>query len=339
MAGAILSSMRGMEPAVIQADGRPQIVPLRGLVGRELDPLLLEETVEWKRELDWDFGRSADLVHQFTDMRALTGFALLDRGEVAGYGYSVVEDHKGLIGDLYVRPAWREQVRQGGAAEARLFRTLLADLIGTPNVRRVEGQLLLLDQVVGETLQRERCVEVRERVLMSFPAAASAAMAAGKAYGRFHIEPWNEHHHESAATAIALAYSDHLDSRINDQYRTVAGARRFIYNIVQFPGCGMFFKPGSFVAFDLATGSLAGLVLVSFVGDETGHITQLCVTPAARGRGLGYELLRQAVATLRMHGAKRISLTVTAGNMDAIRLYERCGFEEVRRFSAFIWES
>jgi ribosomal protein S18 acetylase RimI-like enzyme len=315
-----------------------EIVALRELVGRELDPLLLEETVEWKRELDWDFARSADLVRQFTDMRALTGFALLDRGEVIGYGYSVLEDYKGLIGDLYVRPGWRD-----GATEARLFRTILADLIGTPNVRRVEGQLLLLDPAVGEALQRERCVEVRERLLMSCPAASfgrpAPALAPGKAHGRFHIEPWNDHHHESAAAMIALSYSDHMDSRINDQYRTVAGARRFIYNIVQFPGCGAFFKPGSYVAFDIATGWLAGLVLVSFVGEETGHITQLCVTPAARGRGLGYELLRQAVATLRMHGAKRISLTVTAGNTEAIRLYERCGFEEARRFSAFVWES
>ena len=95
--------MRGMEPAA-------EIVPLRELVGRDLDPLLLEETVEWKRELDWDFSWSAaDLVHQFAvDMRALQGFALLDRGEVAGYGYSAVEDYVGLIGDLYVRPAWRQ---------------------------------------------------------------------------------------------------------------------------------------------------------------------------------------------------------------------------------------
>ncbi len=98
----------------------PALVDLRELSGRELDPLLLEETVEWQTELDWDFGRSADLVHQFADMRALMGSALVDRGEVAGYGYSVVEEHKGLIGDVYVRPPWRHS-----GNEVRLLRAIL----------------------------------------------------------------------------------------------------------------------------------------------------------------------------------------------------------------------
>jgi ribosomal protein S18 acetylase RimI-like enzyme len=326
--------MGGVNPSAVPLPGWCEIVPLRDVTGRDLDPLLVEETLEWKRELDWDFGKSADLVRQFTDMRALSGFALIDRGEVAGYGYSVLEDYKGLIGDLYVRPGWRN-----GSNEERLFRRILADLISTANVRRVEGQLLLLDRAVGRKLHQERCVEVRERLLMSFAGASATGLPAGKAYGRFHIEPWGDHHHEAAANVIALAYSDHLDSRINDQYRTVAGARRFIFNIVQYPGCGAFFKPGSFAAFDFVTGLMAGIVLVSFVGDETGHITQLCVSPTARGRGLGYELLRQAVAALRMHGAKRISLTVTGANAEAIRLYARCGFKEVRRFLAYTWES
>src|ERR1700691_2662408 len=84
-----------------------ELIPLRRLTGRELDPILLEETVEWQSELDWDFARSADLIRQYADMRALNGFALLDRGEVIGYAYSVIEDQKGLLGDVYVRPAWR----------------------------------------------------------------------------------------------------------------------------------------------------------------------------------------------------------------------------------------
>src|ERR1700679_4061184 len=94
--------------AVSQPAGGLDMVDLRDLVGHELNPLLLEETVEWERELDWDFARSADLVRQFADMGALTGYALLDRGEVIGYGYSVVDSHKGLIGDVYVRPVWRD---------------------------------------------------------------------------------------------------------------------------------------------------------------------------------------------------------------------------------------
>lgn len=320
--------------ALRQPAGGTEIVALRTLVGRELDPLLLEETVEWQRELDWDFAKSADLVRQFADMRSLAGFALVDRGEVAGYGYSVLEEHKGLIGDVYVRPQWRD-----GRSEARIFRAILDELIGTPNVRRVESQLLLSNPEVGEALQRERGVEVTERLLMSYPAESAFPMPRGKAFGRYHIEPWADHHHESAAGVISLAYGRHIDSRINDQYRTHAGARKFIYNIVQFPGCGTFFRPGSFVAFDLTTGWMAGVALASFVADEVGHVTQLCVSPSARGKGLGYELLRQAVATLKMHGAKRISLTVTAANTEAVRLYERCGFREVRRFAAYVWES
>src|ERR1700710_1017502 len=97
-----------------------QMIELRNLGARELDHLLLEETVEWEQELDWDFSRSADLVRKYADMRALGGAALIDRGEIAGYGYSVLEDYKGLIGDLYVRPGWRRS-----DAEVRLFRMIL----------------------------------------------------------------------------------------------------------------------------------------------------------------------------------------------------------------------
>src|SRR5580692_6698294 len=311
----------------------PEVVELRNLAGRELDPLLLEETVEWGRELDWDFARSADLVRQFADMRALMGYALIDRGEVAGYGYSVLEENKGLIGDLYIRPAWRN-----GANDVRLFRAILDGLTATPKLRRIESQLMLVDPSVGRALQQERFVKVQERTLMKLDTTTPPYLPAGAALRRFHIEPWADHHHEMAAGVISLAYSEHVDSQINDQYRTLAGARRFIHNIAQFPGCGTFFRQGSFVAFDPATGWMSGVVLASFVGERVGHITQLCVTPRAKGRGLGYELLREAVNSLRMHGAKRISLTVTSMNTDAIHLYRRCGFQDVRRFLSYVWE-
>jgi len=319
----------------------PDIVDLRQISARELDPLLLEETVEWQRELDWDFSRSADLVRQFADMRSLMGYALVDRGEVTGYGYSVLEDHKGLIGDLYLRPPWRN-----GSNDVRLLRAIFDSLIATRpvhgaggDIRRIESQLMLVDPAVGKMLQRERPVELQERLLMRLDTSSPPYMPAGPALRRFHFEPWADHHHEMAAGVISLAYTNHIDSRINDQYRSVAGARRFLYNIVQFPGCGMFFRPGSFVAFDLRSGWMAGVVLTSFVADQVGHITQLCVTPAAQGQGLGYELLREAVNALRIHGARRVSLTVTAANQQAIQLYFRCRFQEIRRFLSYVWDA
>ena len=91
-------------------------------------------------------------------------------------------------------------------------------------------------------------------------------------------------------------------------------------------------------AFDQSNGWLSGLVLASFVDRDVAHITQLCVAPHLKGSGVGYELLRRAVGSLRAAGAARISLSVTASNLDALRLYERCGFSEVRRFFALVWE-
>jgi ribosomal protein S18 acetylase RimI-like enzyme len=312
----------------------PRIVDLRHLGPRDLDVLLLEETVEWQERLDWDFAPSADLIRQFMTTRALNGCALLERGEVVGYAYTVLEDRKGLIGDLYVRSGWRDT-----ETDLQLFRVVMNGLGVTALIQRVESQLMLVEPATALALRRERpAVGVYERLLMKLDAEAVTQLSVRPGAARFHIEPWADHLNESAANAIALAYSGHIDSQINDQYRSLAGARRFLYNIVQYPGCGIFYKPGSFVAFDTRTGWVAGIILVSFVSAEVGHITQLCVTPHAKGAGLGYELLRRAIQALRSRGAKRISLTVTSENSEAIRLYERCGFEEVRRFFAYVWD-
>jgi GNAT superfamily N-acetyltransferase len=258
----------------------------------------------------------------------------MDRGEVAGYGYAIVEDNnKGLIGDIYVRSAWRR-----GDAEVRLFRTMLESLIATPGVLRIESQLMLIGSGTAKALQRERFVRLFERMLLRLDAGTRLPPGRAVPPFRFRIEPWGDHHYDGAATVISLSYMGHIDAQINDQYRSFLGARRFLYNVVQFPGCGTFFRPGSFLALDMVTGWVAGISLCSFVGDYVGHITQLCVTPNAKGMGLGYELMRRSVEELRRAGAKRITLTVTAANEEALRLYARSGFAEVRRFYAYVWE-
>jgi mycothiol synthase len=62
-------------------------------------------------------------------------------------------------------------------------------------------------------------------------------------------------------------------------------------------------------------------------GDRVGDVALVGVLPEWRGRGLGRELLRWAVADLRAKGAGTVILNVEAENDRAMELYRRTGFE------------
>src|SRR5207248_3524583 len=144
------------------------------------------------------------------------------------------------------------------------------------------------------------------------------ALPEGRVRKPMYIEKWSDHYQDTAAQLISTAYTGHVDSRINDQYRSAAGARRFLYNIVQYPGCGAFYRPASYAAFDAGSGRLCGVSLASLVAPGCGHITQICVSPSVRGTGIGHALLRTSLTTLRDMGCRSASLTVTAANDDAV---------------------
>jgi ribosomal protein S18 acetylase RimI-like enzyme len=305
---------------------------LRRLSARDLDSLLEEECQAWRNELEWDFEKSADLVRRFLDMSALSGSALREDGQIAGYVYYVLEDDKGLIGDLYVRQELRTAER-----ENLLIASALEPVMDCPAVKRIESQLMMLRYNPARPVPRADCLNVFERIFMRID-LKRAVLGKGNVRRPMYVEKWSDHYHDGSAELIAAAYEGHIDSRINDQYRTSAGARRFLHNIVQYPGCGAFYRPASLAAFEGVSGKLCGISLASLVMPATGHVTQICVSPSVRGTGIGHELLRQSLTTLREMGCTSASLTVTAANEDAVALYERMGFATIRRFSAFAWE-
>lgn len=65
------------------------------------------------------------------------------------------------------------------------------------------------------------------------------------------------------------------------------------------------------------------------LGERIGDLESLSVTAAARGLGIGTLLIEHCRALLRGEGIGFWSLTAVAANTDAIRLYEREGFETV----------
>ncbi|MFN3322527.1 MAG: GNAT family N-acetyltransferase [Bryobacteraceae bacterium] len=308
-----------------------QIVDLKQVQAEVFEPILEAETGVWREQLHWDFHSSAELVRRFISMHALSGVSLTLNGRPVGYSYYVCEDRKGLIGDLFVLEEYRSAENEG-----RLLGAILQALVQSPYVKRIESQLMMMRSAVPTQLPHTRFLRTYERDFMLADLSGAAGLPAGSSGGRLLFENWSEERQDEAAYLIASAYDGHVDSEINDQYRSISGARRFLTNIVQYPGCGSFWQPASWIA--LHEGRVCGISLASLVASDVGHITQICVAPEVQGTGAGYELLRHSLRSLAAKGCQEVTLTVTSSNHRAIRLYEHVGFRTLRRFSACVWE-
>ncbi len=309
------------------------LVDLRRVRTADLHPLLQEETAEWLRLFGWDFRSSADLVRRYVGMQALSGYALMADTTVAGYAYFVSEESKGLIGDLYVAEEFRT-----GENEARLVTAAVEQLLRSPSIARVESQLMMMRAASRRHFPFPEYLRIYPRNFMVLDAGLIPGLKPGPAARKAQFESWSARRQDEAAEVIAAAYAGHVDGDVNDQYRSVWGARRFLDNIVQHPGCGAFFQPASFVVLDAWNGKACGISLTSMLSAGTGHVTQICLDPRVKGRGLGYELMRRSLLALAEAGCLKVSLTVTAANDTAVRLYERIGFRTTHRFPALVWD-
>jgi len=286
--------------------------------------------------LSWDYRSSADMILRYLDAKILPGYAALERGNIVGYSFFVYEGSKGVVGDLFVSPR-RSDVR---AIELQMVRHMLETLQQSPGIHRVEAQLLthstgdLAAPFVSVGFQRHR----RLFLTLALKGASAPQIRFLPIPTEIVIRHWVEQDYQAAAGVITAAYRVHIDSEINDQYRTNAGSLRFLNNIVRFPGCGLFDTDSSFVAVHRPSGVLIGLILCSRVKDDVGHVTQVCLVPEYRGKGIGENLIACTWNSLRNRSFGLLSLTVTEANHRAVDLYRQLGFVESRVFDAFVWE-
>lgn len=309
-----------------------QILDLRQVHSKTLEPLFQEEIRRWRDDLHWDYRPSIDLIRKFIDSRSLGGnLAVLD-GKPIGYGYFVIEDFKGLIGGLFVS----SRVDQPPVNQ-RLLREMFQSLTATPHLHRIEAQLMPFGtQLDPAYLSQFFRLHTRQFMLLKL----DDAKLSGKPLSTgLRVEPWTDRHLDSAARLIQLSYAGHVDSEINDQYRTEAGGMRFLRNIVLLPGCGQFLPEASFLMRPMNGDAPIGMVLTSTVDSGVGHTTQVCVKPGHQGHGVGRHLMEHSVQALARRGYKSLSLTVTAANSGAVQLYENLGFRTIKSFAAGVWQS
>jgi ribosomal protein S18 acetylase RimI-like enzyme len=207
----------------------------------------------------------------------------------------------------------------------------------SPGVDRLESQLLLFESGEFADLFAGPEFTLYPRLFLECELAPRTEPEAQQPIpADLELASWNPHDYQAAAELIYTCYIGHTDAEINDQYRSLHGSLRFLHNIVRFPGCGVFEPNYSWLLRDRTTKAMAGMILCSRVASDVAHVTQLCVSPAYRGRGIGLGLLHRSAASLRQAGFEALTLTVTESNQKAVRLYQRFGFTQRQRFDAMV---
>jgi ribosomal protein S18 acetylase RimI-like enzyme len=325
-------------PVQLFSGVRLEILDLRHFTSADLRPLLEDEVKVWANLLCWDYTGSAEMILRYMDAKFLPGYAAVSRGKVFGYSFFVYENNKGVIGDLFVREGENGgQDADQREVERRLLTHVIETLQQSPGIHRIEAQLLAHETGAASQPFLDQGFSRHARLFMALPLATAQESTALSA-SEIEIRRWTEADYQPSASVITAAYRDHVDSEINDQYRTLSGSLRFLNNIVRFPGCGTFDPESSFVAISRRSQTLAGVILCSRVRHDVGHVTQICVLPEYRSHGLGKSLLAATVHNLKQRRFSTLSLTVTEDNVRAVELYRHLGFETRRVFDAFVWE-
>ena len=334
-----------------------EILDLRHFAAPLLRPVLEAEGELWRQRLHWDYRVPAKLLVQYLDSHVLPGYAALDAGEITGYVFCVYEESKAVIGDVFALPCARTGVGAVGRFPAReepaqalqsheisaheieqtLLRHLLELLVNSPQIDRVESQLLLHPSGSHAQVFRDAGFQIYRRFFMVRPLAGFWGAPRVNLPAGLELRPWRDEDITATGSLVAEAYRDHPDSVINAQYRSLHGSLRFLHNIVHHSGCGVFSVQISHVVVERSSRRLVALLLGSRVSPESGHITQLCVHPSWRRRGLARMLLTLAASCFLRQGVSEISLTVTEANAEAVELYRSEGYDCVHSFDAAVW--
>ena len=327
----------------METSGTPvEILDLRHFAAPVLRPVLEAESELWERRLHWDYRSSSRLLMQYVDNHMLPGYAALEAGRVTGYVFCVYEETKAVIGDVFAMPTTPNGssggAGSGHATEETLLKHLFELLLNSPHVDRIESQLLLHPSGSHADAFRAAGFRVFRRLFLVQGLEGQWNQPHADLPGNLEMRLWREADLAPASRLICEAYRGHPDSIINDQYRSVQGSMRFLNNIVRYAGCGSFVPQASHVVVERGSRELAAMVLGSRVSTQSGHLTQVCVHPAYRRRGVARLLLAQAAFSFMRLGVTEVSLTVTEANEGAIALYKDEGYRRAHSFDAAVWQ-
>ena len=303
--------------------------PLREAGARELRPLLDEEAALWHSELGWDFAEVRAAVSGGIERGTLPGRVVAENGRAVAYCYYMVDPARVIVGSIFATRGLR-----GRGIEEELVDAVIEDARGERGSGRVECQTLFCTAEGADARFAQKGFASRARHYMrrelGAPVPAPAPLPAGVT-----LRPLRREDIQAAAEIIYRSHKDSVDAALNMTYATPATCRAFVDTLVVRSGCG----PFDAVASRLAVGPWGplGVLIASRLSRSNGHVCQVSVSPEGQGRGLGAALVGIALGSFREQGLASATLSVTAANERAHRLYERLGFSVQRAFAAHAW--
>jgi ribosomal protein S18 acetylase RimI-like enzyme len=304
--------------------------PLRDASPRELVPLLDEEAALWDAELGWDFGEVRAAVAGGVERGTLPGRVVTEGARAVAYCYYMVDTSRVIIGSVF---AGRDH--RGRRLEDELVDAVIADARAERGSGRVECQTLFCTAPSVDARFETAGFAGRTRHYMGCDLRTPPPPPEGLLPPGVEVRPLRRDDLQIAAEIIFRSHVGSVDAALNLTYSTPSSCRVFVDTLVVRSGCGRFDPEASRLA-EAPWGPI-GVLIASRLARTNGHICQVSITPEAQGRGLGTTLLTTALRAFHEQGLASATLSVTAANDRAHRLYERLGFRVRRSFGAHAW--
>jgi ribosomal protein S18 acetylase RimI-like enzyme len=284
-------------------------------------PLVQAEIDAWRETLAWDVAEAWRVVEPARQTGQLPGVMAFDSGG-RPVGWSAYLPHQGHL-----------QVMAVVADDEPAADAVLDGLLGSAEARSCASTILCVRACTPglDAALVRRGFAVDSYRYLTIALADRAVVHDG-------CERWRNHE-GPMARLCAAAYRDSPGVRAFAPGGTGAEWQQYIETLVHGTGCGWFLPELSVViaagvsarSHDRSSAVLRAALMLSDLGTGTAHIAQLAVDPAARGRGLGRQLVQTALDdSSRFY--EQVSLLVSASNAPAVRLYESMGFRHQARF-------
>jgi ribosomal protein S18 acetylase RimI-like enzyme len=303
--------------------------PLREAQARELRPLLEEEASLWYSELGWDFAEVRAAVSGGIERGTLPGRVVAVGSRAVAYCYYMVDPSRVIVGSIFATRAMR-----GQGLEEELVDAVIEDARAERGAGRVECQTLFCTATSADHRFESKGFASRARHYMRRELDAPVAEPKPLPH-EIVLRPLRREDLGAAAEIIYQSHRNSVDAALNLTYATPSTCRAFVDTLVVRSGCGQFDAEAS--CFACGPRGPIGVLIASRLSRANGHVCQVSVNPAAQGSGLGAALVSRALQSFREAGLASATLSVTAANQRAHRLYERLGFTVQRAFAAHAW--